>query len=472
MSDGVLVTTFLIAICPLLMLAVLSLRRVEGLSPVEIGVVFSAVVAVYALVPLTGYVVSGLSFDLSIDSRVPELSSSPKDVMPVAMLHLLFLFGFCLVYGLFRPRRRGFAPGDVVVADWRLPAVLALCAACAVVLPFVVKAALGVESSQDYIGTYLEMVGQPLWIQQIYGVIQASSAAVVIAALVAAFAFRGRLIVIAAAMAVGLTLFTVAAGGSRTMAMVTLLSLIVSYALIVRPISVGRAAVLSGLLIFVFGLGQFLRDFAANEDVNSFAGALVNGEFASLFINGLDILQQRDWLIAEGMLPNLYTVDIARFAPQQLLPFDKVDPSRWYIETLYPAYAESGGGLAFGAIAEAAAGYGPIEALIRGLLLGSLFALVQSVASRPGLRSLVALVAYTWLVVFCYQSLRDTSFSLVARFLYNAVPALVLVKLVEIAVTPRKSPAGATPANTEKIDSGKCAIEERAGAVSIREDLL
>jgi hypothetical protein len=88
------------------------------------------------------------------------------------------------------------------------------------------------------------------------------------------------------------------------------------------------------------------------------------------------------------------------------------------------------------------------------------------------LRSLVALVAYTWLVVFCYQSLRDTSFSLVARFVYNAVPALVLVKLVEIAVTPRKSSARAGPASTVKIDSGKCAIEERAGAVSIREDLL
>jgi hypothetical protein len=472
MSDCVVVITLLIAVCPLLMLAVLSLRRVEGLSPVEIGVVFSAVTTVYALLPLTGYVLSGFNFDLSIDARVPELSSSPKDVMPVAMLHLLFLFGFCLVYGLFRPRRRGFAPGDVVVGDWRLPAVLALFAACAVVLPFVVKAALGVESSQDYIGTYLEMVGQPLWIQQIYGVIQASSSAVVIAALVAAFAFRGRLIFIGAAMAAGLTLFTIAAGGSRTMAMVTLLSLVVSYALIVRRISVGRAAVLGALLIFVFGLGQFLRDFAANEDVSTFAGALVNGEFASLFINGLDILQQRDWLIAQGMLPNLYTVDVARFAPQQILPFDKVDPSRWYIETLYPAYAESGGGLAFGAVAEAAAGSGPIEALIRGLLLGSLFAMVQSVASRPGLRSLVALVAYTWLVVFCYQSLRDTSFSIVARFVYNAVPALVLVKLVEIALSPLKYSARAPSANTGKIGSGKCAREQQAGAGSIRDDWL
>lgn len=471
MSDGILVTTLLIAICPLLMLAVLGLRRVEGLSPVEIGVVFSAVTAVYALVPLTGYIVSGFNFELSIDSRVPELSSDPEDVISVAMLHLLFLLGFCLAYGLFRPRRRGFAPGDVVVADWRLPAILALCAAGLVVLPFVIKAALGIESSEDYIGTYLEMVGQPRWIQQIYGVLQATSAAVVIAALVAAFAFRGRLVFIATAIGVGLTLFTIAAGGSRTMAMVMLLSLVVSYALIVRPISVGRAAVLGGLLIFVFGLGQFLRDFAVNEGVDTLAGALVNGEFASLFINGLDVLQQRDWLTANGMLPNLYMVDIARFAPQQLLPFDKVDPSRWYIETLYPAYAESGGGLAFGAIAEAAAGYGSTEAVVRGSLLGSLFALLQSVASRPGSRSLVALVAYVWLVVFCYQSLRDTSFSLVARFVYNAVPALVLIKLVEVAIAPRKSPARATSARTVKVGSGKGAID-RVGAASFREDVL
>jgi hypothetical protein len=161
---------------------------------------------------------------------------------------------------------------------------------------------------------------------------------------------------------------------------------------------------------------------------------LVNGEFASLFFNGLDMDQQADSLVRDGMLPNLYSVDIARLLPQQVLPFEKVDPAKWYTTTLYPEYAEKGGGLAFGAIAEAAAGFGPPEALVRGMLLGVLFVLVQAAASRPRFRSLIGLVAYVWLVVFCYQSLRDTSFSLVGRFVYNALPALLIVGLVQLAL--------------------------------------
>jgi oligosaccharide repeat unit polymerase len=399
--------------------------------------VFPAIVLVYALVPLVGFILSGFTFEANLDARLPLLAHGSEEVLQVAGLHLLFLFGFCLVYSLFRPRQRGFAPGDVVCTDGRLPAILAVAAVASALAPLVMKRVLGVESAEDYIGTYLEMAGQPLWIQQVYGVMNATGTAMLIAAIVAAFAFRRRLLFLATAVVVGLTLFAIASGGSRTLAMATLLSLIVSYALVVRPISIGRAALLGGLMISVFVFAQFLRDFAAEEEVTSFAALLVNNEFSIVFVNALDIDQRSQSLARAGILPNFYFVDLGRFFPQQILPFEKVDPNKWYVTTIYPEYAEQGGGLAFGAITEAAAGFGPAEALIRGLLLGLLFAFVQAVVSRPRFRTLMSLIAYVWLVVFCYQSFRDTTFSLAGRFVYNALPALLLVRLLQVALAPR-----------------------------------
>jgi hypothetical protein len=435
MNEFLLVVTLAIAMCPVLMVVTLRARGVAQLSPVEIGVVFPAIVLVYALVPLAGFILSEFTFEANLDSRSHSLSLRSEDVLQVAVLHLLFLFGFCLVYALYRPRRRGFSPGDVVCTDGRLPAVLALAAVGSAVAPLLIKRALGVEAAEEYIGTYIEMAGQPLWIQQVYGVISATGIAMLIAALVTAFTFRRRLVLMGAAIVVGLTYFAIASGGSRTLAMATLLSLIVSYGLVVRSISIGRAALLGGLMISVFVLAQFLRDFAAGEEVTTLAALLLNNEFSTVFLNGLDMDQQGEWLAREGILPNLYSVDIGRLVPQQLLPFEKVDPNKWYVTTLYPEYAEKGGGLAFGAIAEAAAGFGPPEALIRGMLLGFLFVFVQAVVSRPRFRTLMTLIAYVWIVVFCYQSFRDTTFSLVGRFVYNALPALLLVWVIQRVLT-------------------------------------
>jgi hypothetical protein len=426
-----LATVGVIAACPLLMVALMRARRVAGTSPMELGTVFSVIVAAYGLMPLAGFILSGYSFDLNRDARLAEVSASVEDVTAVAILYAAFLFGFCWLYGMLRPRRRGFLPGDVVVSDWRLPFTLVVVAAFVAVLPIVMKWTLGVETAQDYLGTYLELEGQPLWVRQLFGIVLASGTALITAAVTSVFAYSRRLIPLAVVtVAIGAAL-TIAGGGSRMPAMAALLSMIVAYSLVVRSVPMGEAALYGLMLLGVFAAGQYLRDFLTDDSIDSFAGALVNGEFASVFINALDMLQQRDWLAANGMLPNLYTVDLGRLIPQQLLPFEKLDSSQWYVTTLYPEFAQAGGGLAFGAVAESAAGLGALEALVRGGLLGSLFALGHALLTAPARRSLLSLSAYVWLVVFSYHSFRDTTFSLVARFAFNAVPALALVAIVE-----------------------------------------
>lgn len=439
-----------IVLAPAVMLGLLRIRRVEAVSPFELGTIFAAIVATYALLPLGGFVLSGNSFDLSVDARLNYLSTEAGDVLAVGILYAAFLWGFCSSYGLLRPSQRVFRPGDVVISDPRLPSILVGLAVCIVLLPAAMKWMLGVQSSEDYLGTYLELEGQPLWLRQVFGVVLASGPTMVIAALASALAYRrGLVLILATGVAAGVTL-AMFGGGSRTAAMAAVLSAIVIYSFAVRPISIKSAALLGSLMLCTFVALQYLRDFLPIDSYEGFAGLLVNGEFASLFFNGLDLMQQREWLEADSTFPNFYAVDVGRLIPQQLLPFEKVDPSRWYVTTLYPGYAGAGGGLAFGAISESALGYGAPEALLRGGLLGALFSVAHKVLTAPGRQSLIRLVAYTWLVVFSYQSFRDTTFSLVARFAFNAVPGLILIATVELWLRRSRS------FGRSEVEGGQC----------------
>jgi len=434
-----LLVACLIAALPLLTVGVMRIRNVGAISPVELGIMFASIAAAYGLIPLIGYMLTDFSFDLSLDSRLESLTSTVDDVTGIAFLYAAFLLGFSCCYGLLRPRHRGFEPGDVEISDWRMPAILVLLAIFVTAIPALLKRALGVEASQDYLGTYLELENQPLWIRQLLGLAIASGTTLVTAAIASVVVYKRQLVpLVAGVLAIGVVL-SLAMGGSRTLAMSALLSGIVVYSLAVRPISMSKAMLAALVILGVFVGGQYLRDFLSNEDVGGLAGFLVNGEFASIFVNGLDMMQQREWLRGSSVLPNFYVVDFARLIPQQLLPFEKVDPSRWYVVTFYPGYAETGGGLAFGAIAESAVGFGTSEALVRGGLLGAVFAYVHGALTVPSRRSFVSLVAYVWLVVFCYQGVRDTTFSLVARFVFNALPALLVVVLIDRLLRYRSS---------------------------------
>ena len=128
------------------------------------------------------------------------------------------------------------------------------------------------------------------------------------------------------------------------------------------------------------------------------------------------------------MNASLLVGDLMRLVPQQLLPFEKIDPASWYVGNFYPIYAEGGGGLAFGMVSESVLGGGKYVALIRGLALGGLIALAINFLSRRP--SIWRLIVYVWLFINIYQCFRDTTFSLLGRFAFQFAPGLLLVLLL------------------------------------------
>jgi hypothetical protein len=145
------------------------------------------------------------------------------------------------------------------------------------------------------------------------------------------------------------------------------------------------------------------------------------------------------------MIVSMLVSDLFRLIPQQLLSSEKIDPATWYVSNFYPAYAEGGGGLAFGMLSEAILGGGAFNAFLRGLTLGGIVSLAFNFLTRR--QSVWHMLIYVWLFVSLYQCFRDTTFTLGGRFLFQFGPALLLVaimaQLVRIRVAQPRAAVGA-----------------------------
>jgi hypothetical protein len=215
--------------------------------------------------------------------------------------------------------------------------------------------------------------------------------------------------------------------GSRTEIALLLLSVTAMYHVLVRPLSLtliaGAAA--AGLLGFLV-LGALRSGHAIP---NPFAAAT---EFESLLGNAVHLA--RLGRAIDDVPAGLYFADLAALVPQQLLPFTKIDAGAWYVARFFPDFAAAGGGLAFGTIAEAVLTGGALSALLRGAALGLCFATVHRWYVHRA-RSFWAFVFYIWLMTLCYQSFRNTTFSLGVLIVYRFLPAVVMVTVLAALFT-------------------------------------
>src|SRR5262249_48808810 len=114
--------------------------------------------------------------------------------------------------------------------------------------------------------------------------------------------------------------------------------------------------------------------------------------------------------------------------PSQLLPFEKIDPSSWYIDLIQDN--GSGVGYMFGVMSQAALGFDWIELVVRAALLALMLALLQSWYVRHPTsfgRTLFCLFASIW----TYYSVRASTFYFLYFLIYHFVPVLLATKALE-----------------------------------------
>lgn len=430
----------LLAIPILLQRSVRAHSRVGRMIPLDIGVFFAWVVFAYGALPLIGITLAGWNIGELHDSRLGSNVLDEAAVARVGLMYLLFLAGFALCYGFLQARSAATpTPEDIERPSRRdlWIAVVLLVAVNGTIL--LSRATLGIRHGEDYLATYLEFAGQPLIVQQLAGILSASELSVAILVIVVMMARNPRWHIWLATLVVSQVAVAIAGGGSRSNAFSLALAYVVARSLYDRRMRFSFVVAAGGAGLALFLVAGLLRQITLSSDEVSGLYLLQGGEFLSIFYNALDLSERLPDFDSFALRMGLYAVDILRVIPRQIVGDLKLDPAAFYVSTFYPEFGEAGGGLAFGAIAESTIGFGPLEALVRGTLVGCAYALIRNFCLRGRLSVLDAFV-YTWFVVLSYQAIRDTTFSVFPRFLFQVAPLLLVLWAAGALLRKRSGP--------------------------------
>ena len=391
------------------------------LSYADPGIFFILVICLYTAIPLLMFEYYDYTFGRFTDPRLYHIVLDATLIADVWLSANLAMAGFGAAYLAFRKPRMptlDYVPRGAVGALW---IGLALSIGVNIIAFLGRGGGSGGGGVNAYADEYLFFRTMPVYVIQIVNILLVTFQ--VAAFGLFAYYLRQKKFLIASGLLIACLAFFLVVTDARTM-----LVLLAGGFFILRdhldkrlsPIVLGSAAV-AGLFVFLF-LG-FIR-----EGGMAITDAAGRNEFVAIFVTALDIQQLYITGSTLDMNYNLLLGDLFRLVPQQLLTFEKIDPATWYVANFYPHFAESGGGLAFGMVSEAALSGGGVSALLRGAALGTLISIAINYLTR--VPSIWRLIIYAWLFINLYQCFRDTTFTLVGRFAFQFLPGILLVFVI------------------------------------------
>lgn len=217
--------------------------------------------------------------------------------------------------------------------------------------------------------------------------------------------------------------------GARTEMALLVLSAVLLYHRLVRPLTLVGTVGLVGILLGGVLLIGVARGFAGGiwepGEMNVPFLAVTN-EFQAVFATGYDLYMRKNMGSLENVPWQLYVSDLYMLIPSQLLPFYKWDPSQWYLDVI--GFREPVGGFMFGVISQAIIGFDWLELLLRGCLLGGIAASIHRWYARRASEFWITLL-YLFLCVWAYYTFRASSFYIVYFVVYQFLPVVLLVCL-------------------------------------------
>lgn len=424
----------------LVFLAILAHR--SRLLPVdEIGTWYVAAVTVYTILPLLVFLVLGLTYTPLNDLRLFNHQPLPGEVAEIGWYYTAYLLAFMVVY-LFV---RGNAVGTVDALQPMPRATIAV----VVVLWLLANAFLMMTrlfydlSAETYWEGYLAVQRLPLFVKQIYRLVGGVRLVLSLALLIWLVQDRKRWWLVAV-WVICQGVLTVTQAGERTTLMMLLATIVVLYHRLVRPLT-AKAAVLFGIssLTGFLALGVY-RVYRHADDPSSFRIEIGATEFESLFANSLDVKNRKASHELTNVPVGFYLGEFTSVIPSQVLPFEKVDPSDWYIGTFYPEAKERGEGYVLGVVAQSIFGLGWVELVGRAMIVGVMFGWLHRYYRRKGSRHWI-LVGYIWMILWAYDSFRATTFYITTAFVQHLLFTILLVELGRaflVRVVPSQREAG------------------------------
>lgn len=416
----------------------------------EIGTVYGVALAAYSLIPLLNFLLAGLKWTPVMDNRLLPYRVTAGDVGGFAWNHVVYFLCFSAAYLWTRGRVEGRRQGGVSDTP-PLPIVLV-----PVLLLFgyflVLKVAWGVDADPSYLRLRENLANLhrlPLLLAQVSSHLRGIMLVFKFALLFLLFTrweskrWRSAL---CAWLALD-TAYTVVHVGARFETALLLISALLFYHRLVRPMTLRRAVVIGLVFLTVFQAMGLVRSYVTAGTMQrppltprSLASAA--GEFQSIFATAYDLDQMKKTGRLGEIPAQLYVSDFLMPVPQQLLGMKKLEPSRWYLQV---KGIDNGTGYMFGVVAQSVIGFGLAELALRGVLVGALFAWIHRWYRRRSSRFLPTLV-YVWLCVWSYYTFRASTFYLLTPFLYRVLPVVGFIYVGQRLVARLRRPAAHGPA--------------------------
>jgi hypothetical protein len=434
---AVLAPALVVAAVTLLYLSV-QIRR-EGHLPIfEAATFFVLATAVYSIVPLLQFALGGMEIGLSGDNRLHQWQPTPAEFGNFAWRHVFLATTFVFVYLPVRGRR--LWPLRTPARPMRTTTAVILATMIGLTLWFFLLKLYTGPGVNPYEGTGTPARPVPYVVLQLANVlfmVRLTLKQCLVVLLLLGWKRRpyryGLLLWIAAEAVV-----TVVALGSRSAAMILLLTFLVGYHRLVRPLRVSSAFVAGAVVLLGFLLFGVFRDI--DPDMRSQGHQAIWGaatEFQVLYGNAYDLQMRKTMEMLPALPRQLPFCDLYRLIPSQLLPFYKWDPAQWYMEEVL-GLRGTGGGLMFGIVAQSVVGFGYYELIARAFLLALFYAFAHRVYRRYS-HSFWMTIAYLFILTWAYYAFRSTSFEILYRLIYYLAPTWLIVKLLTIVVTRAKA---------------------------------
>lgn len=411
------------------------LTKREGHLPIfEAATFFVLATAVYTTVPLVQFVMAGMQCLNTGDYRMYAWGPTPQQFGGFAWRHVLLLTTFVVVYLLVRGRRlwplRAFAqpPRAMMFVIVALVVVIR-------VYFFALDIYLGPRVSVYEGGTdgYSQL---PLFAQQITNVLQMMMLTLkqcLVIVLLTHWRQRRWRFTLLFWLAAELAL-TVVAMESRTGTVMLLLTLVVGYHHVVRPIRIRAAFMAGGLMLASFLVFGLFRDMGVQGlQVDRRAAWGSPTEFFILYGNAYDIHMRKQMDSLPPVPPFLKYSDLYRLVPSQILPFYKWDPAVWYKNEVM-LMPDSSMGFMFGIVAQSVLGHDWVDLFIWAILLAFFYAVAHRVWRRYS-GSFWATITYLFILTWAYYAFRHSSFEILYRLAYYLAPTAVVVKLLTMLVS-------------------------------------
>ncbi|MDP9192146.1 MAG: hypothetical protein M3P06_10650 [Acidobacteriota bacterium] len=438
-----------VAIAALAFLYLVVMTKREGSLPIfEAATFFVLATSVYSIVPLLQFVMSGMECVIYGDYRLFIYAPTPQEFGRFAWRHVLLLASFVFPYLIVRGKRlwprHDFAepPAPMLFVIVSLVVVLsAFFAALDVYL------GPSVSVYEGGVPSYLQL---PYIVQQfanISGMVLVTLKQCLLIVLLSWWKKPRWRSVLLLWIAIELLLAAAGFRESRTNTVILLLTFVVGYHLIVRPIRIGAAfatgaIVLAGIL--AFGLFRDVGVAYMKTDPRAVWGSPT--EFQILYGNAYDIHMHKVQRRLPPVPRQLFFSDFYRLVPSQILPFKKWDTGDWYKEKVYEYESAPGMGFMFGIVAQSVLGYDWLELVLRGVMLALFYAAAHRFWRRYS-GSFWATIAYLFVLTWAYYAFRASSFEILYRLFYYLLPTAILVKLltalvsVPIRLRVKKAPA-------------------------------